>query len=59
MTKAISVDDLIDEQKALLEDVEQTRQAMHEARAEHAKKKSVFMKFNDKYGRVIAMMNED
>lgn len=59
MTKAISVDDLIKEQVALLEEYEIARLAMHDARDEHKQKKTALIKFNNKYGRVIAMMTED
>jgi hypothetical protein len=59
MTNAISVATLIAGQDALHKEYEQAKSVLQEAQSLFAEKKSALVKFNNKYGRVIAMMNED
>ncbi len=59
MTDAISVTELMKQQDALQKDYEKATGALQNAQGKYAEKKAILCKFNDKYGRVIAMMNED
>jgi len=59
VTNATSVDDLRKERDELLAELDQSRERSQEAKEVHLEKKAAFYKFNDKYGRVLAMMDED
>lgn len=56
---AVSVETIIAEQKKLTKKFQKAFDAMMEARKDYQEQKAVLNKFNNKYGRVIKMMNED
>ncbi len=58
MNDTLSLDTLEVAQKALQEDYDKASQAMYAAKGKHAKKKDALVTFNNKYGRVIALMQE-
>jgi len=59
MTDAISVAQLVATQKKLQAAHDKAQGAMQDAQGKYGEKKAALCKFNDKYGRVIAMMEED
>lgn len=59
MTDAISVEALQKTQKSLYKKYLKAQKAMHDAQAEHAIHDAALEKFNNQYGRVLQMMNED
>jgi len=59
MTKAVSIEDIKAEQDVLNTVCQKAQQAMYDAKSDYAEKKNVLIKFNNKYGRVLQMMNED
>ena len=59
MTDAVSVESIIAEQVELQEEYNQAQTAMQDAKGKYDEKKLALCTFNDKYGRVIAMMKED
>ncbi len=59
MTKAVSVEDIVAQQAKLQANYEKAQGAMQDAQGKYKEEKAALCTFNDKYGRVIAMMNED
>lgn len=59
MTDAISVASIKAQQEALQATFEQAQARVQEAQSMYVEKKIALITFNNKYGRVIAMMNED
>lgn len=58
-TPAISVEELQKQQTVLKIACLKAQEAMYVAKTVYADKKTVFAKFNNKYGRVLQMMKED
>jgi len=59
MTEAISINTIKAKQDALQEEYSVASQAFYDAKGLLHEKKAALCKFNNKYGRVIAMMKED
>lgn len=59
MTKAVSVKDIKKQQDALQKDYTVAQGAMQDALGKLAEKKTALVDFNNKYGRVIKLMEED
>ncbi len=59
MTDAVSIKTIKARQDALQEEYSVAAQAFYDAKGKLAEKKIALCSFNDKYGRVIAMMEED
>lgn len=59
MTDAISLLVLQKTQKVLQTKYEKAQKTMQDAQVIHAEKKAALGVFNEKYGRVLQMMNED
>ena len=59
MTNAISIETLQKTQDGLQKNYLKAQKAMQDAQAEHAIHDAALEKFNNKYGRVLQMMNED
>lgn len=58
MTNAVSVKTIKAEQNALQKEYDQAKIIMQDANDVCAKRKATLVKFNRKYGRVIAMITE-
>jgi hypothetical protein len=59
MTDAVSIKTIKAKQDALQEEYNEASQAFYDAKGKLAEKKTALIEFNNKYGRVIAMMEED
>lgn len=59
MTKALSVKSIVVQQQKLQEEYNKASVAAQKARVTLVEKKSELVSFNNKYGRVIKLMNED
>jgi hypothetical protein len=59
MTDALSIDTIKARQDVLQEEYSVASQAFYDAKGKLHEKKAALCAFNDKYGRVIAMMEED
>jgi hypothetical protein len=59
MTNAVSVKSVQKEHTALYAEFVEAKDSLQDARSRYAEKKAAYCKFNNKYGRVLAMMKED
>ena len=59
MTDAISIKDVQAEQGVLKKAFTKNQVAFYEAQKKHNASKTKLTEFNDRYGRVLKMMNED